>query len=265
LNQAPYLEHAIRSVLDQNYPDLEYIIVDGGSTDGSVDIIRKYADQLHYWVSEKDEGQTQAINKGFRRATGQVVGWLNSDDEYCKATLQTVGEVFVRNSKLDLVFGNKLSIYEDGSVMRDDRHTRFALPALVMIGMTISQPAAFWKRSLFDQFGYLDESFRFCMDYEFFCRIGNHIRTKHINQCLALFRRHPDQKTDLIPHVRDAEEERIHAMYAEAACKGFPEWAVIVAMHAYRAFWYSMQGDALYVLRGVIRRLLPKKGRPRWL
>jgi len=264
-NQAKFVEKTIKSVLNQNYPNLEYIIIDGGSTDGSVDIIREYSDQLHYWVSEKDEGQTQAINKGFRQSTGEIVAWLNSDDEYCEGALDIVGRTFMANRDVDVVFGNKLSVYEDGSLMRDDRHTRFVFPALVFFAMTVSQPACFWRRSVFERFGFLDESFRFCMDYEFFCRIGPHLRWKHINRYLAKYRLHGDQKSSLILEVRDEEEKRIRAKYLGDACKGFPVWLVRVGMHAYRAFWYTVQGDALYVIRGICRRLLPKNLRPRRL
>src|SRR5712664_2616221 len=93
-NQASYLEAALKSVLDQNYPNLEYIVVDGGSTDGSVEIIQRYADRLTYWVSQPDRGQMDALNKGFRRTTGEIMAWLNSDDMLCSWALQTVGHIF---------------------------------------------------------------------------------------------------------------------------------------------------------------------------
>jgi glycosyltransferase involved in cell wall biosynthesis len=252
-------------VLNQNYPNLEYIIIDGGSTDGSVDIIREYSEQLHYWVSEKDEGQTQAINKGFRHSTGEIVAWLNSDDEYCEGTLDIVSRTFMAEEDVDFVFGNRISVDENGRVLRRYHHTRFAYPALVVLGMTVSQPACFWKRSILEKYGFLDESLRFSMDFEFFCRIGPHISAKHINKNFAKFRWHDEQKSSTILDVRDEELKNIVSKYQKAACNGFPVWLVAVAMYLYRAFWYTAQGDGLYVLRGLCRRMLPKALRPRWL
>jgi glycosyltransferase involved in cell wall biosynthesis len=264
-NQAAFVERTIQSVLNQNYPNLEYIIIDGGSTDGSVEIIKKYEDKLAYWVSEEDRGQSHAINKGFRRATGEIVAWLNSDDEYCSGALETVAKTFMAYEDIDLVFGNNISVDKKGRVLRNNRHTRFAFPALVVLGMTVFQAACFWKRSIFEKYGYLDESLRFCMDYEFFCRIGPHIVAKHINKYLAKFRWHDEQKSSTIMDVHDEEFKKIVTKYQKTACKGFPVWLVAAAMYMYRAFWYTIQGDGIYVIQGFIRRLLPRKLRPRWL
>ncbi|MBZ0305900.1 MAG: glycosyltransferase, partial [Anaerolineae bacterium] len=116
-NQGQYLEATIRSVLSQNYPNLEYIVIDGGSTDTSTAIIQKYADQLAYWVSEKDRGQTHAINKGFQRGTGEVMGWLNSDDILLPGTLHAVGRAFAQDSSLKVVSGFRHFIDADGQFM----------------------------------------------------------------------------------------------------------------------------------------------------
>lgn len=264
-NQGEFLEKTIRSVIEQNYPNLEYIIIDGGSTDGSVDIIRKYSDRLTYWVSEKDMGQTHAINKGFRRVTGDIVAYLNSDDMYCPGVLETVAKTFIAYDNIDFVFGNKFAVDENENILRDERHTRFSFTALIVLGMVVSQPACFWKRSLFEKYGYLNESMRFCMDYEFFCRIGQHIKAKHIRQYLAKFRWHSGSKSISIQDIRIQEHTGIKAQYLEAACKGYPTWLVRVWAFTYRTFWYTVQGDGFYVLRGVIRRLLPKSLRPRGL
>ncbi|GAG29700.1 unnamed protein product, partial [marine sediment metagenome] len=105
-NQAQFLESTILSVLNQNYPNLEYIIIDGGSTDGSIEIIKRYQKYLAYWISEKDEGQADAINKGFEKSTGQILAWINSDDTYLPETLFRVAKHFQQHQKADLVFGN---------------------------------------------------------------------------------------------------------------------------------------------------------------
>jgi len=264
-NQASFLERTIQSVLSQNYPNLEYIIIDGGSTDGSVDIIKKYADKITYWVSEKDNGQGNAINKGFRRATGDIVAWLNSDDEYCPGALKVVAETFMTNDDIDFVFGNRFTIDENDKVIREDRHTRFSFSELIIYGTILSQPASFWKRDLFKKYGYLNESLRFSMDYEYFCRIGPHIKAKHTRKHLAKFRHHSNSKTCTIQDVSEEEHGKIRQKYLKAACKGYPEKLVLSALFIRRAFWYAMQGDIFYVIRGICRRLLPNRWRPNWL
>ncbi|MBN2378074.1 MAG: glycosyltransferase [Sedimentisphaerales bacterium] len=264
-NQGVFLEQTIRSVLEQDYPNLEYIIIDGDSTDTSVDIIKKYDDKLAYWVSEKDNGQTDAINKGFKRSTGEIVAWLNSDDVYCPGTLQAVADAFLADPNLDFVFGNKLAVDENEITFRDDRHTRFSFAALILQGSILSQCASFWKRKLFEKHGYLDESLRFCMDYEFFCRIGQHIKTRHIRKNFAKFRWHSDSKSSTIQDVRLDEHNMIKNRYLKSACHGFPPAIVLLWTFIYRAFWYVLQGDALYVGRGICRRILPRSLRPKWL
>lgn len=197
-NQGRFLEETIQSVLSQNYPSLEYIIIDGGSTDGSVDIINKYQRQLVYWLSEPDKGQGQAINKGFRKATGDVVGWLNSDDLYLPGALKSIGEYFASNPEVDVVYGNQLDIDEKGRVFRALRSLRFSRLALLSRGMTIPQPAAFFRKGVLEKTGYLDESLCWSVDYEFFLRIafaGHCIQ--HIRQALVKFRYHETSLTAL--------------------------------------------------------------------
>jgi glycosyltransferase involved in cell wall biosynthesis len=194
-NQAAFIERSIQSVLNQNYPNLEYIIIDGGSIDGSA------------------EGQTHAINKGFRRATGEIVAWLNSDDIYTPGALSEVGRTFALNKHVDLVFGNTFLVDKDDNVLRDNRNVPFWWPAMIVVGVTLPQPATFWKRWLFEKYGYLDESKLFCMDYEFFCRIGRHIKAKHIPRELACFRLHREQKTETINDVCVAEGKAIKKRY----------------------------------------------------
>lgn len=264
-NQGEFIERTINSVLSQNYPSLEYIIIDGGSTDNSVEIIKKYEKDITYWVSEKDDGQTQAINKGFRRATGDIVAWLNSDDEYTPGALEAVAKTFMANEKTDFVFGNMLSVDIEGNLLRYDRNTRFSFSALVLFGMVISQPSCFWKKSLLEKHGYLDETKHFSMDYEFFCRIGKHIHPKHINKPLSRFRWHEEQKSGKILDVRDGDRLVIKSTYMKDACGPYPVWLVKIGLCFYRAFWYTSQGDFLYVIKGMVRRLMKKSTRPRWL
>jgi glycosyltransferase involved in cell wall biosynthesis len=253
-NQGKFLERTIRSVLAQNYPNLEYMVIDGGSTDNSVDIIRKYADKLTYWVSEKDNGQANALNKGFKKATGEIVAWLNSDDEYCQGALEAAAQTFADNPSADIIFGDNFDIDENGNILRDNRHTRFSFTALVVLGSIFVQPASFWRRTLFEKHGYLDESKYFCMDYDFFCRIGGCIKAKHIRKHLAKFRWHCSSKSNTSLSIQQIEHCQIREKYLKQVCKGFPEKLVMLAMQVYRAYWFLLQGDGMYVLRGVCRR-----------
>lgn len=179
--------------------------------------------------------------------------------------MKTVAQTFLAYKDLDLAFGNRLTVDGNDKLIRDDRHTRFTFPSLIIYGMIISQPAAFWKRLLMEKYGYLDESLRFAMDYEFFCRIGAYIKTRHIRKHLAKFRWHETSKTRTIINVARLEHQQISRRYLETACKGWPEKLVKLKVFAQRTLWYTIQGDVLYVLKGVVRRLLPKKFRRDWM
>lgn len=195
-NQGKFLEETILSVLTQGYPNLEYIIIDGGSNDNSIDIIKKYEDRLAFWVSEKDEGQTEAINKGFRRATGDIVTWLCSDDTYYPGTLQFVSDFFLHNPDVDVVYGNAASIDENGVIFRSPRTLDFTLLGLWIGENPIPQPSSFMRSRILEKVGYLNESLYYCMDKEFFLRMafaGSKIQ--HVNKILATYRFHEESKT----------------------------------------------------------------------
>ena len=195
-NQGQFLEETIRGVLDQGYPNLEYMIIDGGSTDDSVEIIRKYADRLAYWVSEPDRGQSHAINKGFQRATGDILVWLNSDDVYLPGTLHTVGRFFVEHPDVDMVYGDQIEIDEAGQVLRALRSLNFNRWVLLARGMSVSQPASFIRRQVYEQVGGPDEALYWNMDYDYVLRIAfSGHKIKRIAQPLARFRLHSTSKT----------------------------------------------------------------------
>ena len=170
-NQAEFLEKTILSVLNQNYPNLEYIIIDGGSTDGSVEIIKKYEKYLTYWISEKDNGQAAAINKGFKMATGELVAWQNSDDIYLKGAFFRVIEEFKRRADVDIIFGNTYLIDENDCILKDMRFIPFNLDHLIYYDWNLSTQGTFWKRELFNKIGYL-ENYRVCFDLDWFIRFG---------------------------------------------------------------------------------------------
>lgn len=191
-NQGQFIEETILSILDQGYDNLEYIIIDGGSTDETIDVIKKYESKIDYWVSEKDNGQSDAINKGLKRATGDIVAWLNSDDTYTEGTLQAIANAFLSNPDAGIVYGDVESFFPDGSteVWKND-----FIPADFFSRVSIHQPAVFWKRELHDTFGYLDESFYYLMDYDLWARIFFNAPSVRLDRVLARFRVHDSAKT----------------------------------------------------------------------
>lgn len=194
-NQGRFIEQTLRSVLDQNYPDLELMVMDGGSTDETLDVIRKYESRLACWVSEKDCGQTDAINKGFRRATGEILTWLNSDDLQEPGALQAVAEAFA-SGVADVVYGDYTLVTSDGRRFMEKKEIPFSFFLLLYGVNFIGQPSAFIRRSVLDRFGYLDESLQFMMDYEYWLRLAaGGARFKHIRRMLSLYRYHQTSKT----------------------------------------------------------------------
>jgi glycosyltransferase involved in cell wall biosynthesis len=192
-NQAEYLEDTIRSVLAQEYPNLEYLIVDGGSTDGSLEIIQKYADQLAWWVSEPDDGQADAINKGLRRARGKVVAWLNSDDLYLPGAILKAVSMMQENSGLAMVYGDAVTIDPYGRPINRLAFGDWKLGDLMRFRI-ICQPAVFMRRTALEQAGYLDEDFHFMLDHHLWLRVANVGRMKYIPNLWAAARHHPEAK-----------------------------------------------------------------------
>ncbi len=194
-NQVRYLEATIQSVLSQNYPRLEYIIVDGGSIDGSVDVIKRYESKLAWWVSEKDKGQTDAINKGFAHAKGDFLAWLNSDDTYEPDTLSSAVKFLQTHPEVGLVYGDANYINEDGRVIGRFPAAQTELVRLRRGYVHIPQQAAFFRADLWHMVGPLDPSFYFAMDYDLWVRLAIHSQVKYVPQTWANFRLHTTGKT----------------------------------------------------------------------
>jgi glycosyltransferase involved in cell wall biosynthesis len=188
-NQAEFLEATIQSVLAQDYPNLEYMIVDGGSTDGSFEIINKYADHLAWWISERDRGQADGINKGLRRARGDVVAWLNSDDIYLPGAIQEAVAIFDADHDIGMVFGDAISIDREGQPLNRLSFGDWGLAELMRFQI-ICQPAVFMRRSALEQVGYLDDTFHYMLDHHLWMRIAARFEIKHAAQLWAGARHH---------------------------------------------------------------------------
>lgn len=197
--QARFLDQAIRSVRAQQYPDLEYIIIDGGSIDGSRDIIAHHADALSYWVSEPDQGQTHALVKGFERAGGEICGWLCSDDLLLPGTLQRVGEFFRDHPDVEAVFGDSIWIDADGRPLRPKREMGFNRFVFLYDYNYVPQPSMFWRRGLYDRVGGLCQDFDMAMDNDLWERFSAATRIAHLPHYLACMRYYPEQKTSAGP------------------------------------------------------------------
>lgn len=195
-NQGQFLEETLRSVLDQNYPNLELIVIDGGSTDNSVEIIRRYAPRLAYWVSERDKGQSEAINKGFARATGDILTWLNSDDCLCPGSLVAVAEFFQQHPEFGAVIGDQEVIDGAGRQVDFKKSVPVGFWLAFHSACAIPQPATIFTRQALAAAGPIDESIRYQMDYDFFLRMLHAgVRFSTLQVPIAKFRLHGDSKT----------------------------------------------------------------------
>ena len=196
LNQAPFLRAAMESVLSQDYPRLEYIVVDGGSTDGSPSIIGRYAERLAWWVSEKDLGQTDAINKGFGHARGEILAWLNSDDTYEPGAVGKAVKYFLAHPAVGMVYANANYVNEHGRVIGRFPAARTDYRRLRQGYVHIPQQAAFFRAALWRELGPLDASFYFAMDYDLWTRIAARSQLTFLaDQTWANFRIHASAKT----------------------------------------------------------------------
>ncbi|MCB7128705.1 MAG: glycosyltransferase [Candidatus Brocadiales bacterium] len=220
LNQAAFIEEALWSVKNLNYPALEHIVVDGASTDDTLGILKNNTDSPGWehlrWVSEPDNGQSDALNKGFRKATGDIVGWLNSDDRYRPGCFAAVVEAFQNDPEVDVLYGDYTWISENGRVWQIRREIEFSRFVLQYHRVLyIPATATFFRRRIFDEGNFIDTQFNYAMDYEFFLRLARKgYLFKHIPHLLADFRWHPQSKTGSAASKQLQEHDRIAQMYS---------------------------------------------------
>jgi len=195
-NQGQFIEETIKSVLDQNYPNLDYLIIDGGSSDNSLEIIKKYEKYLSFWISEKDQGQSHALNKGLKHVTGDIFGFLNSDDVYTSGTLEFVGKYFVEHPDTWVLCGGFREIDNNGTFIRE----RSYLPAigwedLVLCKTYQPQAPTFWRFQAFSEIGTFREDLHYYFDQEFFIRLLKEYRLQNVDKVFSIARIHPCSKS----------------------------------------------------------------------
>ena len=214
-NQGDFIEQTILSVLSQDYPNLEYLVMDGGSSDTTLTILKKYSGKVT-WISEADKGQAHAINKGLRRASGSIVGYLNTDDVLLPGTLKKVADAFINDPQTVWVTGKCRIVDEENNEIRRPitvyKNTLLGSHNFSLLLMTnyISQPATFWHREALESAGYLDENLRYVMDYEYWLRLYSRWPPVFIPEYLAVFKIHRNSKTTSTGH-KDVyvDEEKI--------------------------------------------------------
>ncbi len=243
-NQSRFIEQTICSVLGQGVDSLEYFIIDGGSTDSSVEIIKRYESKLAGWVSEKDQGQADAINKGIRASSGEIVAWLNSDDLYQPGAIQKAIEVFQKHPQASLVYGNVLSIDENAQPFNHQTFQPYGLQDLMSFRI-ISQPAVFMRRAALEQTGLLDLSYHYLLDHHLWLRMAQIAPIAFIPRTLAAARYHSKAKN--LAHTAEFGREAFRIVdWMETD----PRFALLFRKNRRRILAGAHRLNAFYLLDG---------------
>lgn len=208
-NQGGFIEETIQSVVTQCYPSKEYFVFDGGSADETPEVLNRYNKQIDHWVSEKDRGQSHAINKGLKMVTGDIVGWLNSDDYYSPGAFEQIAGAFKNNPEADLIYFDVRNFSQSGSTLY--RHQASYSEEWFLTKVCLHQPGVFWRKSLMDRIGYLDESLHYVMDFDYWIRAYLNAQLSHIPLVVANFRLHNSSKTIDDPVELYYEKNRVIA------------------------------------------------------
>jgi glycosyltransferase involved in cell wall biosynthesis len=258
-NQAEFLERTILSILNQSYPNLEYIIIDGGSTDESIEIIKKYEKYLSYWVSERDKGQAEAINKGFKMATGDLVAWQNSDDTYLSGALEKVVKAYTEHPEHDIFFGNIHLINSSDDIIREMRFHPFSVKHLIYYDWNLSSQATFWRKRVFEKVGYL-QNFNVGFDWEWFIRLAyNGFRFRFIHEFLGAYRIHSGSKFALIRDREDITREILKLYGVDYTSKHeFKKKFRLkrLCIQCKKLYYYIIQRDYSYIYLTAKNRML---------
>jgi GT2 family glycosyltransferase len=219
-NQRAYIEEALLSVKNQAYLQVEHIVVDGGSTDGTVEVLRDYASRPGWghlqWISEPDDGQSDALNKGFRMVSGQIVGWLNSDDCYRSECFHAVADAFEKRPAVDVIYGDYTWMDQHGKFLKVRREIEFSPFVLLYHRVSpLPTPSSFFRRRIFEEGNFIEVKYHYSMDHEFFLRLVRRgYRFQHLSQVLADFRWQPDSKSSQSPEKQGEERDFIVLQYS---------------------------------------------------
>lgn len=239
-NQGQFIEDAILSVLGQGYPDLELIVMDGGSTDGTVEVLKKYSRRLTYWQSAKDKGQADAINQGMARSTGKIVCWLNSDDMYLPGALLDIGRRFAENRNFRLVYGAAVTIFQNDPVLNASEQVPLPFDAARLTYFDyIIQPSSFWTRELWDAVGGLEIDQHYVLDWAFYIKASKLTPFEYVPKFYSVYRRHPQHKSGQGKVERRQEILGVVRKYAE------PYWGEL----------YCLAGKHYAGIRSVLKLL----------
>jgi glycosyltransferase involved in cell wall biosynthesis len=219
-NQRAYIEEALLSVKNQAYLKVEHIVIDGGSTDGTVEVLRDYGSRPGWehlqWISEPDGGQSDALNKGFKMASGEIVGWLNSDDCYRTECFRAVADAFAKNPAADIIYGDYTWMDQHGSLIKVRREIEFSPFVLLYHHVSpLPTPSSFFRRRIFDEDNFINVKYHFSMDHEFFLRLFQRgYRFQHLREVLADFRWQPESKSSKSPEKQGEERDSIVLQYS---------------------------------------------------
>tara|TARA_A100001011_G_scaffold375057_1_gene436180 strand:+ start:963 stop:1856 length:894 start_codon:yes stop_codon:yes gene_type:complete len=261
-NQAQFIEKSILSILNQDYPNFELIIIDGGSNDGTVDKIKKFGDNITFWISEKDQGQSDALNKGFKYCSGEIYGWLNSDDIYLPNTFKKAISIFEKNKDKKIVFGDWLSIDIQDSIIEHFHAFDFNLNHFKYEGFHLNAQSMFWHKSVHNHFSGFQVNLHNTMDYQMILEFGinegekSFVRTPEI---FGAFRRYKGQKSaGMIPNVISEQRiisEKYHYLDKYKSIGKLKR----IYFRLRRAFWYYKRGSIVNLINRLKKAYINKK------
>lgn len=245
-NQAQFIEQTILSVRNQDYPNIEHIIIDGGSTDGTLDVLKEYSDSIT-WVSEPDEGQSQAINKGFALSKGEIIGWINSDDYYLPGAVSMAVNALTSDPSIDAIYGYCAKVDEAGNTTEILKSPEFDRKVLFSNPCIIHQPTVFFRKSLLDKVGFLDESLHYAMDFDLWIRMAKVSEFRLIPEVLAAHRFSSGCKSVANSQKFWQEVDRVFRRYEELKIN--PVYLALHKSKAVHIVWDRLRRPSIVKLR----------------
>lgn len=246
-NQVNFIERTLLSILNQNYPHLELIVIDGGSTDGTVEVLERYREHIAYFYSGPDKGQSDALNHGFSKATGEIFAWMNSDDLYLPGAIYSAVAAFESSPSASVVFGDWWSVDSDDAILDVNHAFDFNMGHFLYEGFHLNSQAMFWRREAHQRFGEFDVNLHSTMDYDLILRLGlveGEGRFLRMPYPLACFRRHPNQKTKGMSQPV-IDEHRVIAFKNGLARKYTISGRVMRLVYRARRAWWYLKRDGL--------------------